>query len=406
MVHVVRVQSRICVGGPALHTILLSQGLSRTAGSRYETTLVGGALEPGEFSMSDFAEQRGVRIEALPEMGRAVRPHRDAAALAKMVGLLRKLRPEIVHTHTAKAGAIGRTAARIAGVPLVVHTFHGHVFDGYFDGPKARAFVAAERGLARLSDCVLSISERQRDELADVYRIAPREKIRVIPLGLELDAFRAIDGSTRGALRRELGLGDDAELVVTVGRLVPIKRFDLLIAAFEEVARQRPQAQLLIVGDGDAAVREDLHRRARRVSDRIHFLGLRRDLPKIYADADLFVLSSDNEGTPVAAIEALAAGVPVVATDVGGLRDILPLEAGELVPRGAVAELSRGILHQLSLHRRVGEQQRSTMIDRFSHHRLIRDVTRLYDDLLEAKASTARRFSRAAGSRKAEGTPC
>lgn len=383
--HVVRIQSRICVGGPALHTILLSEGLSKTSGSRYETTLVGGTLEPGEHPMDGFAAQRGVRIHQLADLRRAVHPARDAKALASLSRLLREKRPAIVHTHTAKAGAIGRVAAKISNVPIVVHTFHGHVFEGYFGGPKTKAFVAAERGLARLSDCVIAISERQRDELVERYRVAPRSKVRVIPLGLDLDRFRAVGATERGALRRELGLDEACPLVVSVGRLVDIKRFDLLIDAFGRVAARHPTARLLLVGDGDAAMRKSLEERARRTSDRITFLGLRRDLEQIHADADLFVLSSDNEGTPVAAIEALAAGVRVVATDVGGLRDLLSRETGVLVSKGQVLEIAEAMAAELEQVRRLPDHSRDAIVRRYSHHRLIRDVTSLYDELLEAK---------------------
>jgi glycosyltransferase involved in cell wall biosynthesis len=392
MVQVVRIQSRICVGGPALHTILLTEGLSHAAGSRYDTVLFGGALEPGESSMDAFAAARGVKLRSVPEMRRSVSPRRDLAALARMTSLIRTHRPAIVHTHTAKAGAIGRPAARLAGVPVVVHTFHGHVFDGYFDGPKAAAFVAVERGLARLSDCIVAISEQQREELVHRYRIAPAEKIRVIPLGLDLDRFRLVSDDDRGALRAELGVGARERLIVTAGRIVPIKRFDVLVDAFLRLGD--PSAHLVIAGDGDAELRRALEQRARPAGSRVHFLGLRRDLHRLYADADVFALTSDNEGTPVAAIEALASGVPVVATDVGGMRDLLPQGAGILAPRGDPAAIAAGLATALARTERLPEAVRVAIVDRYTHHRLIRDVTALYDDLLERARVRSRAFWR------------
>jgi glycosyltransferase involved in cell wall biosynthesis len=382
-VRVVRVQSRICVGGPALHTILLTEGLSPKRGSRYETTLVGGALEPGEASMEPFAKDRAVEVRTVHEMRRPVSPKSDAIALAKMVQLFRRVRPVIVHTHTAKAGAIGRVAARIAGVPIVVHTFHGHVFDGYFSRAGSAAIVAAERALTRLTDRVLAISPAQRHELTEKYRIAPQEKVVVVPLGLELDRFRAIEPTRRGPLRTELGIGEDVPVVVTAGRIVPIKRFDVLIRAFAKVLESVPNAILLIAGDGDAAHRAPLVDLARSISGRIRFLGWRKDLDRLYGEADAFALSSDNEGTPVAVIEALSAGLPVVATDVGGLSDILAPGMGHLVTREDDAAIARALIAILQSGGRVDQMLRDRIVGAFSHRRLISDVTHVYDSLLD-----------------------
>jgi glycosyltransferase involved in cell wall biosynthesis len=388
--HVVRIQSRICVGGPALHSILLSEGLSLGAGSRYETTLVGGALEPGEHSLSEFALERGVQVHELSHMRRAVHPGRDAAALASLVRLLRRLKPDIVHTHTAKAGALGRTAARLAGVPTIVHTFHGHTFDGYFSSPATRAFVQVERGLSRFTDCVVAISEAQRFDLVERYRVAPAHRVRMVPLGLELDRFRAC-ASDRDELRAELGLPSTAKLVVFAGRLVPIKRPDVLLSAFERVLKAMPEAHLLIAGDGEATYRRGLEQLAREVSGtHIHFLGLRRDLPRLFGASDVFALSSDNEGTPVAVIEALAAGLPVAATDVGGVSDILAPHTGRVVPGRDAQALALALIELLRSGRRLSDQDRDDVVRKFSHRRLIKDVTDIYDELMSGRGFRAR----------------
>jgi glycosyltransferase involved in cell wall biosynthesis len=382
---VVRIQSRICVGGPALNSILLTQGLSHKNGSHYDTTLLGGALEPGESSMEPFAAERGVTVETIPEMGRAVHPRNDALALYKVTQRIRALRPQIVHTHTAKAGAIGRTAARIAGTPIVVHTFHGHIFEGYFHPAKAQAFIQTERALARMADVILALSEQQRFDLAYKYRIAPAEKIRLMPLGLELDRFKAIDRAERGALRQELGLHAAAPLVVAVGRLVPIKRFDLLIEAFQRVLREVPGAHLAIAGDGATDERAKLERLAAG-NPNIHFLGWRKDLEKIYAAADALCLTSDNEGTPVTVIEALSSGLPVVATRVGGVEDVVSAESGLLVAPGDVDGIARSLITLLRSKRTLADTARHQVAARYSHRRLIRDMAALYDSLLAVKA--------------------
>lgn len=386
---VVRIQSRICVGGPALHSILLSEGLSGRKGSKYETTLLGGALEPGEASMEALARSKGVEVVTVPEMGRSVKPGSDFVAIAKVARLLRKIRPQIVHTHTAKAGAVGRVAARLAGVPLVVHTFHGHVFDGYFSPAKTRFFIETERALARLSDHILSISEQQRVDLTERYRIAPARKVGVVPLGLELERFRAVAPRSpeRGVLRRELGIPAEAPMVVTVGRLVPIKRFDLLIEAFRALQAELPEARLVIVGEGEC--REALEFQARG-QQHVYFTGLRRDLRDIYADADLMALSSDNEGTPVAVIEAVASGVPVVATDVGGVRDILTSQGMGLVTRpGQVRGLADALRLRLTHRRAPSSAERDKIVRRYSHQRLIDDIEALYDRLLSERGGAA-----------------
>jgi glycosyltransferase involved in cell wall biosynthesis len=400
---VVRIQSRICIGGPALHSILLTEGLSSKKGSRYDTTLIGGALEPGEASMEPFAKARGVDVHVIPEMGRSVRPGSDAIALARTVSMLRKLRPTIVHTHTAKAGAIGRVAARLARVPYVLHTFHGHVFDGYFSRAKTQAFIQTERMLARATDVVIAISEKQKWELAHKYGIARAEKIRVVPLGLELDRFRAIDRRARGALRKELGIPAAAPIVASVGRFVPIKRFDLLIQAMKRVFAIKPDAHLCLAGDGDPAMRAALEQHAAG-DPRIHFLGWRRDLETIYADADVFALTSDNEGTPVAVIEALGSGVRAVATRVGGVEDILRPSDGTLIERGNVTAIADAILAELGRGFALPDSARDDIVRRFSHKRLIADTVALYDSLLSARRAADASRQSVAGME--EVTPC
>lgn len=390
MARVVRIQSRICVGGPALHSILLTQGLSYAAGSDYETTLIGGGLEDGESSMAGFAADRGVEIEVVESMRRAVRPRQDAMALFEVSRRIRALRPAIVHTHTAKAGAIGRSAAVINRVPIVVHTFHGHVFDGYFSSRKTQAFIQVERALARATDVILSLSKQQKNDLVERYRIAPAHKVRVVPLGLELDRFRRIDRRARGPLRRQLGLSLQTPLVLAVGRIVPIKRFDLLIEAFARVVANGSPAHLAIAGDGAPEVRAQLDAAAQAAPGRVHFLGWRRDQDILYRDADVLALTSDNEGTPVTVIEALSSGLPVVATRVGGVEDIVDDEMGTLVEPGAVEAIATALKKSLDRPTTLSDSVRDAITARFSHRRLIKDITELYDELVERKPGVAK----------------
>lgn len=350
---VVRIIARLNIGGPAVHAILLT---SRLPSERYASLLVTGAESPEEGNMLQLAEEEGVRPLLIPEMGRELSSLNDPLAFAKLLKLMVREQPSIVHTHTAKAGALGRLAA--LGINLgralkrsfgrncrpsvrIVHTYHGHVFSGYFSPAKTRLFLAVERALARYTDVIVAISPRQRDELVHTYRIALSEKIRTIPLGLDLAPF-ANCKSRKGKLREELGLKDGTRLFGVVGRLVPIKRHDLAFRALSLLKSSPVYSDICFVIVGDGELRPELERLSRQsgLSDRVRFLGWRRDLESIYADLDCLVLTSDNEGTPVSMIEAMAAGVPVLATAVGGVPDLMePITESEV--RGEV-KLSSG----------------------------------------------------------------
>lgn len=389
-VTVVRIIARLNIGGPALHTTHLSAGLEDS----YPTLLVTGAVDEGEADLYDEAVQRGVNVLRMPELGRRLHPWQDLVALAKLVRLLRRVRPTIVHTHTAKAGTLGRIAALLAGVPVRVHTFHGHVFQGYFGPGTTRVFLAVERLLARATTKVVTVSDSQASELVQTYRICPAEKMRAIPLGLELDRFApARTAALRGDLRAELGIGDEP-IVTIVGRLAPIKNHGLLLEAAARLASQGRPCHFAIVGGGteEAALRE--RARSLGVEDRVTFLGWRRDLDRVYAGSDVVALTSSNEGTPVALIEALAAGRAVVSTEVGGVRDVLQDGAlGLLVPPGD-AEALAGALGRLlddpALREAMGARGAVSAPARYGVGRLLADVRGLYDELIPGPQAITR----------------
>jgi glycosyltransferase involved in cell wall biosynthesis len=377
---IVRIIARLNIGGPAIHVSLLSAGLNH---GRFHTTLVAGSIGEHEGDMSYLAASYGVQPVFLPELGREIGWKNDARALKQLMRLMRREKPDIVHTHTAKAGTLGRLAAMAAGVPVKVHTFHGHVFHGYFSPRQTRVFLAIERFLARRTDCIITLSERQAHEIADVYQVAPREKLKVIPLGFDLDGFLSAE-QYRGQLRAELGLPSDALIVTIVGRLVPVKNHRLFFEMARRVAAELPQTHFVVVGDGE--LRPALEEEAASLRDRAHFLGWRRDLPVIYADSDVVVLTSVNEGTPVALIEAMASGKSVVATRVGGVPDIVrDGETGIVVePHNADALTAavQELLRDPVTRERFGMAGRPSVRERFDKRRLIEDVTRLYDELL------------------------
>jgi glycosyltransferase involved in cell wall biosynthesis len=316
-------------------------------------------------------------------------------ALQRILSILWRYRPAILHTHMAKAGTLGRLAAfiynRMPGHdPLrVVHTYHGHVLDGYFSPAATGAIVAAERALARGTDAIVAISERIRQELSERHRIGRESQYHVVPLGFDLRPFAAIDAAARSAARTTLALAPTALVVTTVGRLTAIKDHRLFLEMAARVAERRPDAVFLIVGDGELRAELEQQAHALGIAGRTRFAGWQRDLATVYAATDVFALTSRNEGTPVALIEAMAAAVPGVATDVGGMPDVVTgPECGSLVPSGdatAMAAAVDDLLGDAAMRRRIGAAGRDSVMARYGQDRLVRDIVTLYDTLTRAR---------------------
>jgi glycosyltransferase involved in cell wall biosynthesis len=381
---VMRIIDRLNIGGPAIHAVVTSRGLDR---SRFRTVLVIGSIEASEGDMAYLLEGAPVdKVVSIPSLGREMRPLRDLRTAWQLYRLMRQERPQVVHTHKAKAGALGRLVAFLCRVPVRIHTFHGHVLRGYFGAAKSTFYRVLERALARLSTQLVVPSARLGEELADDFRVAPRDRFEVIPLGFDLAPF-TFSSQLRGELRQELGVGDDQRLVGIVGRMVPVKDHATFVAAADRLAQRRPEVRLVFVGGGEQleAIRADVDRRG--LTARCHFLGWRRDLHRIYADLDLVVLSSINEGTPVSLIEAMAAGTPVVATAVGGVPDVLQGgQRGGLVPPGDPAALAEAMEAGLSpAARDRAAQLRSAIFEEYGASRLCRQLETLYLRLLDQK---------------------
>lgn len=381
-IRVMRIIARLNIGGPAVHVSLVTAGLNDR---QFISTLVTGTIGRAEGDMSYLAREMGIEPVVVPGLGREISPLDDLRALAALVRLMRRERPHIVHTHTAKAGLVGRLAAFLTGTPVIVHTFHGHVFRGYFGPLKTRFFIWLERFAALLSDAIVTISEGLRQDLIEL-RIAPPQRIHVVPLGLPLDQFADPD-LLRGLLRREMGYSTGEWLVGIIGRLVPVKNHELFFAAAQRVAAVEPAARFLVVGDGERRLELEKLAAEMGLGDIVRFTGWRSDLPTLYADLDAVVISSHNEGTPVSLIEAMAAGVPVVSTAVGGVPDLLEGGAlGALVPPGDAGALAAGI--QAALAKGRGERvarARQRAFERYGAARLIADLRSLYADLLSRK---------------------
>ncbi len=384
-IKIYRIIGRLVVGGPAIHAINLNLGMNS---NRFESLLVCGIENPGEHSLIDDAHSRGLKPLVIPEVvSEANLKPRDIKALLKLYRLFRREQPHIVHTHTAKAGFIGRLAACLARVPIVVHTYHGHILHGYYSPFKSWILRRMERILSCLTDRLIAVSEQVKSDLIS-YHVAPPEKIVVIPLGLELKPFVDCD-AYGGAFRNELALNHGNRLVGIVGRMVPVKNHRLFLDAAASVAAEEPVARFVVVGDGPLRQDMEQHALALGIGDRVIFTGWRQDMSKIYADLDVLVVSSINEGTPVSAIEAMAAGCPVVATRVGGIPDLVrDGETGYLVPAGDVQALSRGILRLLEDRQtasRMAKSAQAMVLERFNTGRLIADIEQLYLNLLQEK---------------------
>jgi glycosyltransferase involved in cell wall biosynthesis len=389
---VARVITRLNVGGPAIQAISLSE---RLAPQHFETLLVHGRLGPGEGDMR-YLLPPSVDACYLSALRRPIAPLGDLSAVTQLYRLFRRYRPRIVHTHMAKAGTVGRLAAVLynrtvpAGVRTrIVHTYHGHVLEGYFGAASNALFVAIERALAHATDRIIAISPAIRDELLLQHRIGRPEQYRVVPLGFDLGALSAIDDRARQRAREALGIAAGTHVVSTVGRLTAIKQHHLFLETARLVANRDGAAIFLVVGDGE--LRSELEQTARDlgIADRTRFLGWRRDLDAIYGATDVFLLTSRNEGTPVALIESLAAGVPGVATDVGGVGDVLATTGGD--PFGVVAKyddaagLARAVdtlLADPGRRRAMGERGRAAMLARHGIDRLVADIDALYGELL------------------------
>jgi len=371
------------MGGPAHQAALLSG--RRFFPERYETLLVHGSLPAGEESLADLSREEGATMRFLDELRTPIDPLHDSRALLKLIRVARAFKPDVVHTHTAKAGFIGRQAAlAVRPRPAIVHTYHGHVLEGYFGAAKSRLYLELERALARVSDRLIGVSEATVDDLVRLG-VAPRERFSVLPLGLDLGPLaEPDDGGLRERTRGELDVAPEEVLLVFVGRVVPIKRLDVLLRALAQAGGPGPRLRLALVGDGEERPGLEALASELGIERDVLFLGYRRELRSLFAAADLAVLSSDNEGTPVSLIEAGAAGLPAVATDVGGVGEVVGEQTGILVPPGDPAALA-GALRQMADdpegRRTYGRAARSRVTERYGAARLIGDVDALYREL-------------------------
>ncbi|MGQ0803891.1 MAG: glycosyltransferase [Actinomycetota bacterium] len=375
---VLRVIARMNVGGPAVQASALA---TRLDPERFESRLLVGSVAPGE---ADYLELRGHAVphERVAGLGRAPHLLDDARALRLITRHIRSFRPHIVHTHTAKAGVLGRLAAIRTRVPVTVHTFHGHLLRGYFSPARTRAVVEVERRLAKRTTRLAAVGARVRDDLL-AAGIGRAKQYVVVPPGVDLPS-----ASEPSAARHELGLRADASVIAFVGRLTGVKRPDRLLEVVGKLNRER-EVVTLVVGDGE--LRAEMEANARNVGGDVRFLGWRADIETVYSAADVVVLTSDNEGMPLSLIEAGLAGRASVTTRVGSAAEVVVDGETGYVTSSATDELAgavRRLLDDDALRARFGGAAKARAQREFSAARLVRDTEALYEELAAEVATT------------------
>jgi glycosyltransferase involved in cell wall biosynthesis len=396
MPKIIRILNRLAVGGPVLNAAYLTRFMA----PEYETILVVGEKEDHEKSAEYLAEQLGIQYITIPGMGRSINPAGDFSAYQKLKKLFKTYKPDIVHTHAAKPGALGRMAASSSKVPAILHTFHGHVFHSYFNSVKSNLFIQAERMLAKKTDIIISISEQQKKELTNDFKIAKDEKFRVVALGFDLDKFQVNQEEKRKRFRIEFNLKDDEIAIGIIGRLVPVKNHYLFLKAIHHVLyNSSKKIKAFIIGDGET--RMDLEKLAfesgipfttEKSAEHIHplvFTSWRSDIDTINAGLDIICLTSFNEGTPVSLIEAQAANKPVLSTRVGGIADIV-LEGqtallADVQKTEQYAELLLLMVSDDDLRFHLGKNSSKYVMEKFSYQRLVNDMSQIYSELLQKK---------------------
>lgn len=380
-IRIMYIITRLSIGSPAMHVTLL---VEKMAPPHYESILVCGESDPNGGDMRYFAEEHGVQPVFISNLGVRLAPLAYVRTIRQLYRLIREHRPDIVHTHLAKAGFTGRVAAALAGVPVVVHTFHTHTYYNHFGPLMTWLLILLERLLAHRTDSIIALTQHLRRELAERYHVTRKSRITVLPLGLDLSRF-AQTPRRRGAFRQEWNIPPDVPLVGIVGRLSPVKDPLRFLEAAALVRQQLPDCRFVIVGDGE--IRDEIEAKIStlQLGDAVTMTGWLPDLTSLYSDLDLLVNSSTTEGTPTPIMEALTAGCPVVATAVGGVPDMLDHgRLGLLVFAHDAESLADAI--QLALQ---NPQDTSTgqaiMLNRYGIDRLISDLDSLYRGLLSKK---------------------
>jgi glycosyltransferase involved in cell wall biosynthesis len=394
MIRVLRIINRFNLGGPTFNAAYLTRYL----GDEFETLLVGGQKDESEADSEYIVNSLGIDPVRIPEMQRSINPILDYQAYIKIKQIIKEFKPDIVHTHASKSGALGRRAASYLKVPVIIHTFHGHVFDAYFNQMSSNFYIRLERHLAQKSDAIITLSENQFSDITEKYKIAPREKTHIIPLGFDLSRFSENKEEKRKQFREKYSVAEDEIAIGIIGRLVPVKNHELFVEAIDELYRNSSKKiRAFIVGDGETRANIEQMFAQRNIpfsngtdsKEIVVFTSWQKDVDIVNAGLDIVTLTSLNEGTPVSLIEAQASGKPIVTTNVGGIQNIVQegktaLIADILHKEDFISKL-KSVVENDSLRTSLSNKGWEFVSDKFHYTRLIKDVKHLYISILEKK---------------------
>ncbi len=401
MYKILRIHNRLIVGGPSHNVTLLTAYLS----PEFETKLLVGKKDPAEKDATYIADQLGLVPVEIKEMRRSILPFYDVIAYFRIKKIIKEYKPDIVHTHASKSGAVGRLAARSCNVPLIVHTFHGHVFHSYFSPFMSKAIVRFERFFAKRTDAIIAISDSQKHELTEVYKIAPPEKVFTVPLGFNLDKYCVDQDKKKIIFQNKYGFENDEVIVGIIGRLVPVKNHEMFLEMAAIVkSKTKKNVRFAIIGDGES--RAGIEKKTGELGLSYSYFitnpkektdvlvtSWETEIDQALAGLDIVVLTSHNEGTPVSLIEAQSAYIPVVSTNVGGVEDIVMHgETGFITEVSEVqlfAEYVVKLIEDKALRNKMGKSGYDNVVKRYSKQRLINDMRSLYLSFLNKKKITA-----------------
>lgn len=384
-VKIINILSRLNIGGPSVHAILLTKYINN---NRYESKLISGSLNTGEGDMSYLIADYGIKHQLIKSLKREISLIDDLRAVKELYQLFRREKPQIVHTNQAKAGIVGRIAAWLAHVPIILHTYHGHVFSGYFSARKSSLYIFIEHFIAFISTRIVVVSDMIKKDICAVYKIAPEKKVSVIPLGFDLKGMESLD-HYRGSFRKQFSIPPDKLIIGIVGRLTAIKNHDLFVDIANLLLQRVNNLHFLIIGDGELRTEIEQKLITLGIAENVHFTGWVKEAAKMYADLDILLLTSKNEGTPVTVIEAMYYKIPVISSNVGGLSDLIEdgktgFLVNSLVAEDYIPDILK-LLGSKQERNNIGESGHTFVAGKFTLDRLIRDMDELYTKLLIKK---------------------
>lgn len=389
MKKILRIINRFNLGGPTYNAAYLTKYLEPD----YETLLIGGQHDESEKSSMHILDNLGLKPIIIPEMQRSLNPYKDLIAFKKIQNIIKEFKPDIVHTHAAKAGALGRRAAYKMGVKQIYHTFHGHIFHSYFGSFKTRIFKEIEKDLAKKSTKIIAISEIQKRELSKIHKICPEKKIEVIPLGFDLEKFNVDKDSKRKEFRKKWNLKENEIAIGIIGRLVPIKNHTFFIDSIQEVLKKNEfPVRAFIVGDGEEKQNIVNYIKNKNLDFSLDYSPATfqltswiKEIDRVNSGMDIICLTSLNEGTPVSLIEAQASGKPIVSTKTGGIENIvLENKTALLSEKNDLHNFSKNLLSLVndSNKRKLFSKFGLEKSKDFHYDQLVNNIKNLYENIL------------------------